>query len=511
MTLTFPSILSAQAIPLLSQGELDPYGLRRVWFHQLQLHSTAGKILNTFLEGGQLFITTSDAMLHVLDSETGQGLWSRSIGKRNLPLTEPAVNSRIVAVHNGLEIYLFHRKTGKELMRIPLPESASAPCELSEHYLYVPMDNQTVLIYILRESFAPQSSEGLHVDPPHVDSNSDPELAKIVKQFENAKRLLRAAEPVKTKEDVLVLDNTHRIPITSTAMGTLRTKPLLSSQFYTWVLDDEEQPTHEVDSKTHVEFVTWVTEQGYLYMSRITELSDKATSMLYRIDSSGQSFYFDKTQTIQIDRPGSKELLARPTQSQLYPVNERDPDYILLSDVIVTGGRAAYVFAIDARTGSVNWRYPTQGQLLESIAVIGRDVYAPTANGILHAIDLLTGNERWNAKNVKRFVASSKNRIYVLDQQKRLVALDRATGASIFVYDIRRFQHCLFNLETDQIFLLTDAGLVQCVREHQFSADGKDETSLRHRISASEFSDTVKGGEMPKLWWLDELKTEEEN
>jgi glucose dehydrogenase len=180
-----------------------------------------------------------------------------------------------------------------------------------------------------------------------------------------------------------------------------------------------------------------------------------------------------------------------------------------MPDIVVTGGRAAYVFAIDARTGAVRWQYPARGQLLESIAVIGKDVYAPTASGILHAIDLMTGKERWATRNVKRFVAASQKRVYVIDQRGRLVCLDRTTGASVFMYDIRRFAHCLYNLETDQIFLMTNGGLIQCLRERQFASDTENNSSLRHRISAAEFAEAAKGGDTPELWWVEELMVEE--
>ena len=502
--------LSAQTIPLLSSQELEPYGLKQVWFHQLKLLHANGKIQNVLLEGGQLFVTTDDATLHVLDAETGKWLWSRTIDKQGIPLMEPAVNSRIIAVHNTLTIFLFNRQTGKQLLQIPLPESAAAPCTMSEHYLYVPMVNQTYLVYMLREVFTPQALDDMGENSiPPVDTIHDPELAKIVQQFDDAKRLLYTAEPKKARDDGIVLDSTHRIPITSPTFGTVRTKPLFLSQFYSWILDDTEQPTHEIDSKSHQEFIAWVTEQGFLYTAAITLLSDQSMPTRYRVDSAGQIFYMDRTQSTQVNRPGNKALLASPTQSQIYPVNELDTSQIRMPDVIVTGGRAAYVFAIDARTGAIRWQYPTHGQLLESIAVIGKDVYAPTANGILHAIDLMTGKERWATSNVKRFVAASQKRIYVIDQRGRLVCLDRMTGASVFRYDIRRFEHCLYNLETDQIFLLSNKGLIQCLRERQFVADTENTSSLRHRISAAEFAEAAKGGDTPELWWVEELMVEE--
>ena len=504
MTLSFSAILSAQPLPLLSQSELDPYGLKRVWFHQLKLRPAEGKIQHILLEGGQLFLTTSDAKLHVLDSETGRWLWTRSIGKKETPLTEPAVNSRIVAVHNSLAVFLFNRKTGKQLLQIPLPEAATAACEMSEHYLYVPLVNQTVMGFLLREAHTPQPE---HADDSYdsirrIETINDPELTKIVKQFEDAKRSLRVVESEDPDDDHFFLDSTHRIPITCTAFGTLRTKPLLMAQFYSWKLDEDGNPTHEVDKETHQEFVSWVTEQGFLYTAKVALLSDTDMTMQYRVDSAGQTFYMNQMRVMQIDRPDNKSLPVRPTHSQAYPINDPGFDNIVVPDVLVTGGRAAYVFAIDGRTGDVRWQFPAQGQLLESIAVIGRDVYAPTVNGGLHALDLESGKERWFTNNVKRFVSASRHRVYVLDRHNRLVCLDRTSGAALFVYDIRRFDHCYFNVETDQIFLLSDSGLVQCLRERPFSEEGV--FSLRHRLSCLEFSESVSGGAVPKLWWIEE-------
>jgi len=514
MTLTFPLTLTAQpsatqSIPLLTQSELDPFGLQRVWFHQIGILSADGKIQDVFLEGGQLFVTTSDSKLHVLDSETGRWLWTRSIGSRDVPLTKPAVNSRVVAVHNNLEVFIFNRNTGRQLLRIPLPNAASAPCEVSEHYLYVPMVNQTMLVYALREAHAPPPIIDVVAETRRIGGFDDPELERIVQQFEEARRMLRATEPEVAGDDNFVLDGTHRIPITAATLGTVRTQPLLLSQFYFWVLDEEEQPTHEIYHRTHREFIAWATEQGYLFTASVSQLSEQNIEMLYRVDSAGQTFYMNPARAAQVDRPGNKALLARPTQSQIYPVNEPDPNRIIASDVIVTGGRAAYVFAIDARTGAVRWQYPTMGQLLEPIAVIGRDVYVPTADGVLHAIDLDTGLERWFTRNVQRFLAASKQRVYVLDRRDRLVCLDRATGATIFVYDIRQFDHYLFNLETDQIFLFTNSGLIQSLRERQFSETGNN-SSLRHRISAAEFAEVARSGIMPTLWWIEEMMAEEE-
>jgi len=93
----------------------------------------------------------------------------------------------------------------------------------------------------------------------------------------------------------------------------------------------------------------------------------------------------------------------------------------------------------------------------------------------------------------------------VLDRRGRLVALNRKTGAMIFTYDIRRFDHCLYNLETDQIFLVTNKGLIQCLRERQGADEGREQP-LRHQISAAEFTKIVNHAPSPELWWIEEMQ-----
>ena len=123
--------------PLLSPQALEPYGLARLWFNQIDIDPKRSKILSLLVEGEQVFVVSNDARLHALDAQTGKPLWSRSLGSREMLIQEPAANSRMIAVVNGLELFVLNRQNGKLLMHIGLPGAASTACELSENYVYI--------------------------------------------------------------------------------------------------------------------------------------------------------------------------------------------------------------------------------------------------------------------------------------------------------------------------------------------------------------------------------------
>ncbi|MDR0520362.1 MAG: PQQ-binding-like beta-propeller repeat protein [Planctomycetaceae bacterium] len=519
----FASFAAAkEKVPLLTQQELARYGFQRVWFHQLKILHAEGSVQHVLVEGGNMFIVTSDAKLHVLDSETGEWLWSRAIGKNRIvgssrdTLTEPAVNSRMVFVHNNVEIYIFHRQTGKQLLRVPLPSPAAAACQASEHYVYVPLVDQKIVAFPVKEvplrvpvdhPSAETSLPGRHT----LLAERDPklkELKEVMRQFDNAKQLLYEKEEIAADSNDIGLDDTHRIPITCMAFGQLWTKPLLTYQEYRYKKDEYGQPEPDVNADTHKEMLTWVTEHGYIHTAKIENLSNKDMILCYRVDSAGRSFFMDPQHSIEIKRPGFNSILAMPTNSQIVVQRNGTVLNTVVPDIIVTGGRASYIFAIEGLTGNVLWQCPAHGPLLEQIGIIGKNVYAPIANGGgMHALDLETGTEKWFVPDVKRFAAASKKYVYVIDKHGKLTALDKEKGHKVFTYDIRQFDRCLFNIETDQIFLIMENGLIQCVREKQKRTgdqSGETDRSLRHRYSCAEFSAEMRDNPLPKLWWLED-------
>ncbi|MDR3183698.1 MAG: PQQ-binding-like beta-propeller repeat protein [Planctomycetaceae bacterium] len=516
--LLLASLLDAKEnVPLLQQQDVVPLGLTRTWFHQIKVLSSQSKVIHTLVEGGQMFVVTSDANLHVINSETGQWLWSRELGKRGQTIAEPAVNSRIVSLCNGLDFFIFGRNSGKLLYQVELTNIPCAPLQMSENYVYIPLANQMIQAILLRQ-IPPEKHERdklKETAEKKAEEFDDIKLKKVIEQFEEAKKSLRQVETKdKTKDDDIILDASHRIPISCAAMGTVHSKPVLSRQVYepkSW--SDE---LGKVKSGVHFEMLSWVTQQGYLYSAGIDTLSDREMTLRYRVNSSAQTYYLDRSRTYQREMPGHKEMMASPAANQPIPANDDSVNRIRVPDMMVAGGRATYIFAVNTKFGNIVWQFPTRGELTEPIAVIGRDVYAPvksaTTKGGLHHFDLLDGakvidrrldeKKYWFAADVSQFVAASKNRLYVLDSAKKLAVLDKETGAVLNRFDTRAFERVLFNAETDQIFLITDRGLIQCLRERNVGNTPESEPqetepcSLRHRLSCAQYAAITEG----KAW-----------
>ncbi|MDR1140163.1 MAG: PQQ-binding-like beta-propeller repeat protein [Planctomycetaceae bacterium] len=533
-----PAILSlciplsaAKETPLLSQQSLEPYGLTRAWFNQVGINSSRNKILYAIVEGGTMFVISDDAKLHVIDAETGKSLWLRTLGNREMIFQEPAVNSRMVAVVNGLELFVFDRRNGKLLLQTPLPGASSTAPEMSENYVYVPMMGKRIIVFPLEDVSGPKMEEeggagaaplvseagianvGETKEPDGTAANNsetqnetgndDPVLNNIVKKFAEVKQSVLAEPEPPKKEPEIFLRKAIGIPMQNLSFGNVLVKPLLSTQI---ILYNQRRRV-----TAHRESITWINDRGFLFTAGINNFSKELFELQYMVDSSSQTYYLGSERIARREWEKNKELLARPTANQCIPplYTDNKPQGSQIPSLVVTGSKEGYVFAVKDRTGEVVWQFAANGSITERIAVIGTDVYCPTSTGGIHALDLITGKEKWFTPEIRQFIAASKKRIYSLDSRSRLVILDRNTGTPIDAFDAQKFDHFLFNIETDRIYAVNDAGLIQCLHERQPQTlenilDNKPILSIRHRLSCKQYVDVLNGQPVPHLYWQDD-------
>jgi outer membrane protein assembly factor BamB len=141
--------------PLLSEVEVNRYGLERTWYSQITIDGRLTKIEHTLLDRGTFFIITSHNDLIALNAETGQTLWSRRAGDLGLKSYAPAANARTVAVACNNEVQVFDRRNGRLLWHQVLPAAASAACQLTDSYLYIPLVDQRMACFPMEELKAP--------------------------------------------------------------------------------------------------------------------------------------------------------------------------------------------------------------------------------------------------------------------------------------------------------------------------------------------------------------------
>ena len=520
-----PLYAAGKDSPLLTDQMVERHGLTRMWFNQLQMDLLRHKVVHAIEEGGTLFLVSDDGKLHALDAETGQTLWMRTFSQKGMSYLEPAANSRMVAVLDGLELFIFNRKNGKQLFQARLPGAAAHACEMSELYVYVPLLNGRMIAFPL-EDFKTQFDDEMPQSPLADDEprpagpvaalkEEDPVLANIVEKFAEAKKAIYAEPEAPKPEEDIVLRGPLGIPMTTYAFGTALAKPTVSTQLFAYA------PTGRPIA--HQEILTWVTDHGSLFAAGIETFSQEDFTLRYMVDSTAEAYFLDMTRIAQREWNKGNEIVARPTTNQSEPPvyrENRSPDLVVPSLVIV-GSRGGYVFSVRDRVGEVFWHFAAQGPVVEQIAVIGKDVYCPTFPTGMHAIDITNGQEKWFTPGVKKFVAASKKRLYTLGAHNNLLILNRETGVPVSSFSVRLIDRCLFNLQTDRIFFINDSGLVQCLKERQLCGDPdcRDRVDcphaaalaapIRHRLSALQYVDAMKGKKTPKLYWASGDEDEE--
>ncbi|MDR1922764.1 MAG: PQQ-binding-like beta-propeller repeat protein [Planctomycetaceae bacterium] len=542
--LNFSFVGFLDAGQLISQRRIDRIGLVRVWYNQLPVVENVAELRYVTLEGNTLFAVTSDARINAIDTATGKLLWSQPMGRRELQYQAPAANSRVVAVVNNIELFVFDRKTGKLLLYTELPNSiALTACEVSENYVYIPMQGGRIIVYPIEEGSSekilnlktgefedpkpvtvkppiPQENLGDHVAGVVIPKKENPMKAnihgdldkrdevvdEIITSFAETKYSILAKPEVPAKEPQLVLKPPLNFPISTISFGDVTIQPRLVSQVI------KSSPDNKEDLGMHWEILTWISGKGNFHAATIRDLSQIKMEQLYRVNPPAKIFRPEKNQIAERDWEIDREIVVRPAVNQSFPYDYSGISFErwMIPSLSVVGSKSRYVFAIKDRNGEVMWHFVANDAIVEQIAVIGLEVFAPTRLG-LYSIDLLTGKERWYISNIRKFIAASKTRIYARDNRGYLVIVDRRTGSRLAYVDIREYKDVLFNTETDRIFVIDKTGLIQCLAERQVDAKGegfnlrnrtKPVTEVRHRLSAAQYMDFVRGVEVPQLYWM---------
>jgi outer membrane protein assembly factor BamB len=74
-----------------------------------------------------------------------------------------------------------------------------------------------------------------------------------------------------------------------------------------------------------------------------------------------------------------------------------------VNGVLYFGSWDHYVYALDARTKRVRWRYRTDDRVVAGPAYAHGTIYVPSNGGRLYALDARTGRLRWRASSFERF------------------------------------------------------------------------------------------------------------
>lgn len=411
----------------VGRGEVFPqttarrHGLARPWFMQVHLDSSRGEISHIVFDAKRefvsergavvtvpdtLFVQTNQAVLHAIDAETGQTLWTSQVGRRGHPSLRPGVNENFVAVVNGSYLYIVNRASGKLLWKSQLEDAPGAGAALSEKRVYVPMVNGLVVSYLMERMKDPLEELGLTRDledlTPEEQEEQEAERRKAI-------RISQETAP----------------PLACRSYGRALVQPFVTRQ-----TPDEE-------------FVAWPTDRGFLFVGYIARRENHFT-MAYRLETEAG-------------------IAAQPSYT---PGNPNEPaDH----GVIYAASRDGFVHAVSAKSGDPLWRFSAAEPILEPPVVIDQNVYVVTQPGGMYCLDVETGAEKWWAHQVAQFIAASNDRVYVADKLNRIAVLRAASGARLDTIGVRGMDIKVINSQTDRIYLASDTGLIHCLHELELS------------------------------------------
>lgn len=152
-----------------------------------------------------------------------------------------------------------------------------------------------------------------------------------------------------------------------------------------------------------------------------------------------------------------------------------------------------YVYAVDETSAVMKWRFSAGAPIGQSPVVINDDVFAITDAGGMYSLDAENGAENWWAQDVTQFVAASPTRVYTADAFGRMLVLNAQTGTRLATLNTQLLPLKVTNIETDRIYVGTDTGVLQCVRETALVEP------VRHRLPLTDDSPAAKpeGGAEP--------------
>lgn len=434
---------------LISETEATAAGLTRPWFNQVAMNPSHDRITQISLLDDTLFITSDNGWLHVIDTRTGNTLWSRRVGSERYYSLPPAANSFAVVVLHGSTVHVFDRFDGKKLLEFGISGPAGGGPQVSERYIYVPILTGKIFAYPLRRFDV--YKDPLDAAIESVEKDGDQDAATLQ---ERAQKIRRAIELIATDKRVekkgLIPFDDKDVQVCP-ALGEPLVQPFLCTQ------------------NADQDYFSWVTTSGSLMIGGLDmKKSQNALKLLYSISLAPQSMYIDLNHYKEVDLDFGNDINARPTfiQKDTTDVNAARGGEAK-GGLILMGARSGYVFAVNDELGTAEWTFPVGMAVIDPIGVAGDQCFIPTYTGHFFCLNLKNGRALWSIRDIKQFVSATPSRLYALDMLGNLLVINRDNGQTIHTIPLSTGMGAVFNIESDRILLFGQDGLVQCLHESQ--------------------------------------------
>ncbi|MGL4513976.1 MAG: PQQ-binding-like beta-propeller repeat protein [Lacipirellulaceae bacterium] len=199
--------------------------------------------------------------------------------------------------------------------------------------------------------------------------------------------------------------------------------------------------------------------------NRVVWTTDRGTLFAAHADASGAAYKFDGAGRLL----GPAAWLKMPPEAPADATPAPNAPPVSQKTRLFIPSNEGVVYALDAERGAMAWRASVGSSInFPAVAVAGR-VYVGSEEPTLHAFDAATGEELWAVPGVDEFVAASAERVYAVGPSGELSVIDAASGAPVARWPSADHLTPVANHETDRLYFLSDAGLLQCF--HELAAD----------------------------------------
>lgn len=160
------------------------------------------------------------------------------------------------------------------------------------------------------------------------------------------------------------------------------------------------------------------------------------------------------------------------------------PSPLVVDGTVYVGKAPSDLYAYNAETGSVEWVFPTDGEIVTSAVSFEGTVIAPTRQGTLYGIDAGDGSERWSISieglgdsaptiaDGTLFIGSRTGSVYAIDPQSgetvwtveregEILSTPTVADGTVFVTDSDEFSPVVaaFDVETGDSQWTSDRGI----------------------------------------------------
>jgi hypothetical protein len=133
--------------------------------------------------------------------------------------------------------------------------------------------------------------------------------------------------------------------------------------------------------------------------------------------------------------------------------------------LIFLASEDSYLYCVNAENGGVHWDKSFGLPLRLAPRVVDNDLYMLPIRGGIFCMTADSGLRRWWRPKITKFLAASRDVLYVSDYVNNVALLSRETGAVLGALPLQSFSVRMENDRTDRLFLATPTGMIVCLRE----------------------------------------------